>query len=127
MGFWTDQLRGFWRGLRETVERVKPDDVIPPSVWGTIDWFINLFPRAFGIKGDAQSQIYASIALIAASILSSLLTGGLTIAAVAVFSVTLFVGVARLFPYTDTLVRSLRTLPARVWDKLYRIFVEWDL
>jgi hypothetical protein len=127
MGFWSDQLRGFGRGVRETVERVKPGDVIPPSIWGTIDWFINLFPRAVGIKGDAQDQIYASIALIAVSILSSVVTGGLTIAAVAIFSFTLLVGFARLFPYTDKLVRSLRAAPARVWDTLYRIFVEWDL
>lgn len=71
------QIRGLMRSSWDYFRGFRFDDVIPPSVVSTINWFIGTLPRALGVRGTTRrEQINANVVLIVVTLSLSLPTAG---------------------------------------------------
>lgn len=96
------QVQGWLENFWAVVTKYKPDDFIPPAVTETLDWLKEQVPQAFGL-GTPGEQMSSSVVLIIASIVTSVFTGGVTIAFVTLFALTFLGGALRLWPVVDGL------------------------
>ncbi|MDB2237049.1 hypothetical protein [Halorubrum ezzemoulense] len=124
------QLRAFQRNLKQFLIDVKPDQIVPPFVWSTIAYYAYSIPVAFGLlegRDDSNQMLVASIALIVAAIVSSVVSAGLTLFFVGVFALLLVVAVARWFPALDSLWQKWTKYPSKIVARVYKLLFEWDL
>ena len=102
------QTFGFMRNVRELGRRTKWYDFLPASIADLIKWVWRAILYSFG-SSTREKQIASSVALLVAAIASSALTLGLTVGAVFVFAVTLFVGLLRLWPWFEVRFVTVRS------------------
>lgn len=91
------QVRGWLANVRDIVGSLSWTDFLPPAVLSTAEWTWEQFLLAVGF-GTTEEQLSASFALGVVAILSTILTLGLTIAAVVFFGITFSIGLLRLWP-----------------------------
>lgn len=96
------QVQGWGENAWAVVTKYKPGDFIPPAVTETLDWLKDQVPQAFGF-GTPGEQMSSSVVLGIASIITSVFTGGITIAFVMLFALTFLGGALRLWPVVDDL------------------------
>jgi type IV secretory pathway VirB6-like protein len=96
------QVRGWAGNVREVVGSLKWQDFLPPALLSTAAWVWEQFKLALGF-GTVEEQLSASFALGIVAVLSTILTLGLTIAAVVVFVILFGIGMLRLWPVFDNL------------------------
>jgi hypothetical protein len=92
------------------------DDILPPSVRSTINFIIEMVPRAFGLReATRREQINANAVLIGVSFLSGFVTGFTTWLLIALWgSLLLFAWFFRGTPAGESLwVRVRRRIPVR--------------
>jgi hypothetical protein len=81
-GRWTwVQTTGLARNAYGYFAGFKIDDVLPPSLRDFVNWSLSILPKAFGVRDTTRrEQINANFILIGVTLLSSILTAGLTLA-----------------------------------------------
>jgi hypothetical protein len=94
------QIRGFVSNLWTTAMGATWEGYLPPSIVSLIKFLGQAVPDAFGF-GSREDMIRGSVVLAILSILSSIITLGATLFAVAVFGVTFTIGVIRHIPIVD--------------------------
>lgn len=116
------QVRGTVSNLAGFARWLSPERTLPPALASTIRWFGEKVPQALGLSSRRQ-QVVASGALMVVAITTSVITGGLTLAAVAILLVFAFGGLLRFIPaVNDGWVATRRKIPSR--DDMSR--PEWD-
>ena len=107
---------GFVRNAYGYVAGFALDDVLPPSVIGTINWLIGLVPRALGLRQTTpREQINANVVLSVFWFLAGFISLGATwVIILAVHLPLALFGVARWFPgINETWMMVRRRLPVR--------------
>lgn len=125
-----DQFRGFWRNFKRFVVEVKPSQILPPFIWGTIAYYARSVPIALGLmdgRADSNQMFTAAVALIIAAVLSSLVSAGLTLVFVGLLVWLVVIAVLRWFPAFDKVWKKWTKYPSKVAERLYRLIFEWDL
>lgn len=107
------QVRGFFANAWAYFSDLALDDVIPPGIVDSVNWFLGQFPKAAGLRGATpREQINANVVLIIWWALWSIPSLGATIALVAVQAVFLVIGVYRWLPaFNDLWLRFTGWLP----------------
>lgn len=93
------QISGTRRNLGRAWAYLTVDEILPPSIRGTIQWFIETIPKLLGIRSTTPwQQIGAAASVIGVALLATFLTGGLLIGTVAIVLGFGAIGAARLVP-----------------------------
>lgn len=120
--FFGGQARGTVGNLTAFARWLSPERVLPPALASTIRWFGEKVPQALG-GSSRQKQVVASGALMVVAITTSVITGGLTIAAVLILMVFALGGLLRFIPAVNSgWVATRRKIPSR--DDVTR--PKWD-
>lgn len=109
-------IRGFAINAYGYVTGFAVDDVLPPSVIGTVNWLLGLFPRALGLRETTpREQINANLIFIVFWFLAGFVSVGATWVLILVIHLPLLaVGVWRWFPGVNEAWSSFRSrLPVR--------------
>lgn len=104
------QATAFVGNIWEFVSTVQIDTMLPPSIRDPITWAMGMVPKAFGVRDTTpEEQIKASAVMMLFAILTSLLTFGATLALIAVFGITMWVGIFRWLPAFNEMWRMFRS------------------
>lgn len=110
------QTVGAWRNFWALLDYLTFDRILPPSIVSTIQFYIEAVPAALGMRGVARERMISAIITLALIVvLSTIVTFGLTIAALVALGVLLVIGLIRLFPAAD-----------RTWKRYTSDLVEED-
>lgn len=111
--FLGSQALGTASNVRGFVGWLSIDRALPPAVASTLKWLGGILPKALGF-GSSYEQTAASGVLIIGAISATILTFGLTAAAVAVMVPLFLIGLARFIPAANrTWVAGRRRIPSR--------------
>ena len=70
--FLGQQARGTWSNLGRGWDYLTFDNMLPPSIVGTIQWFIETIPKLLGIRGTKPwQQVGAALSLIGFALLAT--------------------------------------------------------
>lgn len=106
------QVRGFFSNAWAYFSDLALDDVIPPSIVELVNWFLGMFPQAFGLRGATpREQINANIVLMIWWALWSIPSVGTTLVLVAFHAVFLVIGMYRWYPFIN---KAWRRMTARL-------------
>lgn len=102
-------LRFFWRqfvgllgNIRGFIDWIQFDYVLPPAIRDLISWLIEIIPQALGLRDTGKYRQVASAAvLLFVAFLSTILTGGVAIAAYIIVAGLLAFGFARFIPWVN--------------------------
>jgi len=118
------QYRTFLGEVWDYATDFQIDDVLLPSIKETINWFIDLVPKALGLRNATpRQQINANIIFIAFWVTLSVITLGATFALVAAHLVLLTIGVWRWLPAFNELWSRFRAwlpIPSDIDIPLWR-------
>lgn len=96
------QLSGTVGNIRKFVEWLQFDYILPPFIRDTIQWTIEIVPRAVGVRDTTRNeQVASAFVLLVVAFISTLLTGGLAVATYIIVSLMLLAGTARFVPWID--------------------------
>lgn len=99
VGFLIRQARGTWRNTGRGWDYLTFDNILPPSITGTIQWFIETIPKLFGLRDTKPwEQFGAALSVIGVALLATVLTGGYLIATVLVVGGLGSFGLVRFVP-----------------------------
>lgn len=117
------QARGTVSNLSGFARWLSPERTLPPALASTLRWFGEKVPEALG-GSSRRKQVVASGALMVVAITTSVITGGLTIAAVAILLVFAIGGLLRFIPAvndgwvaTRSKIRSRDGMSRPKWDR----------
>ncbi len=97
--FLVGQARGTWRNTGRAWDYLTFDNMLPPSITSTIQWFIETIPKLLGIRGTKPwQQVGAALSLIGFALLATFLTGGWLIGTVIIVAGLGSIGLVRLVP-----------------------------
>ncbi|QCC57296.1 hypothetical protein DVR14_00545 (plasmid) [Natrinema thermotolerans] len=115
------QAAGTWRNFRGFLGWLTLERSLPPALASTIRWVGETAPVAVGSDDEsAYQQISAAGVLLAVAISSTLLTLGLTLAAVVVLLPLFLIGLWRLVPaFNSVWQNTIQSRDGRVprWDR----------
>jgi len=111
------QASGTASNLRGLVGYLSLDRLLPPSVVSTLQFFASTVPVALGLRGATSKEQFAgSTTLVLLAIVTSTLTLGLTLVAVAFFGVFWLISIARTVPaVNDAYESKMSLLPDTDW------------
>lgn len=93
------QGRGTWQNLGRGWDYLTFDNLLPPSITGTIQWFIETIPKLLGIRSTSPwQQVGAAVSVIGVALLATVLSGGYLIATVVLVMGLGSIGFARFVP-----------------------------
>ena len=97
--FLVGQARGTWDNAGRGWDYLTFDNILPPSITGTIQWFIETIPKLLGLRDTTPwQQIGAAASLIGFALLATFLTGGWLIGTVVIVAALGSVGIVRFVP-----------------------------
>lgn len=98
-GFLRRQVSGTRRNLGRGWDYLTFDAMLPPSITGTIQWFIETIPKLLGLRSTKPwQQVGAALSVIGVAVLATVLTGGFLIATVVIVAGLGSMGVVRFVP-----------------------------
>jgi len=98
-GFLVGQARGTWDNAGRGWDYLTFDNLLPPSITGTIQWFIETIPKLLGLRDTKPwQQIGAAASLIGFALLATFLSGGWLIGTVVIVAALGSVGAVRFVP-----------------------------
>lgn len=101
-GWTARQIKGTQRNAERGWAYLTLDRMLPPSIVGLIQWFIETVPNALGLRNAKPwQQVGAAITLTAVAILTTVLSGGLLIAVLVVVVILLLIGLVRFIPFIN--------------------------
>jgi len=100
------QAAGTYRNFRGFLGWLSIDRALPPAIASTINWTLEIVPRALGIDSSSYQQTAAAALLIMVAAGSALLTAGLTLALIILLLPLLTIGVWRFIPAFNTAWRD---------------------
>ena len=104
------QVSGFFSNAWGYISDFQIDDILLPSIKGTINWFIDLFPKALGVRNTTpREQINANIIFIAFWAITSVISFGTTLGLVFIHIGLLSVGIWRWLPAVNEMWRWFRS------------------
>ncbi|WP_324662407.1 hypothetical protein [Haloarcula sediminis] len=99
LGFGTRQVRGTRDNVGRAWNYLTFDNVLPPSLTGLIQWFIETIPKVFGVRDTTPwQQLGAAMTVIIFAIIGTVASGGLLIGIVIGVGVLGLIGLARHVP-----------------------------
>lgn len=97
--FLLEQARGTWSNAGRGWDYLTFDNLLPPSITGTIQWFIETMPKLLGLRSTKPwQQVGAAMSVIGVALLATVLTGGFLIATVVIVAGLGSMGVIRFVP-----------------------------
>lgn len=102
LGFLRRQAAGTWSNLGKAWDYATFDNLLPPSITSTIQWFIETIPKLLGLRdSEPWEQVGAAVTVIGVALLATVLSGGLLIGTVVVVGFFGLAGVVRLVPFVN--------------------------
>lgn len=99
VGLLIRQARGTRRNADRGWDYLTFDNMLPPSIVGTIQWFVETTPKLVGLRDTKPwQQVGAALSLIGFALLATFLTGGFLIATVGIVTALGAVGIVRFVP-----------------------------
>jgi len=93
------QARGTWQNLGRGWDYLTFDNILPPSITGTIQWFIETIPKLLGIRSTSPwQQVGAAVSVIGFALLATVLSGGWLIGTVVIVAGLGSIGFVRVVP-----------------------------
>jgi hypothetical protein len=93
------QARGTWQNTERGWDYLTFDNMLPPSIVGTIQWFIETIPKLFGLRDTKPwQQVGAALSLIGFALLATFLSGGWLIGTVVIVAALGSFGIVRFVP-----------------------------
>lgn len=97
--FLVGQARGTWDNVGRGWDFLTFDNILPPSITGTIQWFIEMVPKLLGLRSTSPwQQVGAAISVIGVALLATFLSGGLLIGTVVLVAGLGSFGIVRFVP-----------------------------
>ncbi len=107
--FLVGQARGTWDNTGRGWDYLTFDNLLPPSITGTIQWFIETIPKLLGLRDTKPwQQIGAAASLIGFALLATFLTGGWLIGTVVIVAALGSVGAVRFIPAVNDQYKEWR-------------------
>lgn len=113
--FLLDQARGTRQNADRGWDYLTFDAMLPPSITGTIQWFIETIPKLLGLRSTKPwQQVGAALSVIGVAILATVLSGGFLIATVVIVAGLGSMGLVRFVPAVNDRWNKWRAaLPVR--------------
>ena len=99
LGWSWRQLVGGWRNFWALLGSLTLDELLPPSIVSTMQFYISAIPAAMGLRGASRERMVSAIVSLTIIVfLSTVLTLGLTIGFLVLLGFLFVLALLRLFP-----------------------------
>lgn len=99
LNFLVAQARGTWENVGRGWDYLTFDNLLPPGITGTIQWFIETIPKLLGIRSTSPwQQVGAAASVIGVALLATVLSGGWLIGTVVIVAAFGSIGLIRFVP-----------------------------
>ena len=99
LGWMWGQLTGACRNFWALLGSLTLDELLPPSIVSTIQFYISAIPAALGLRNASRERMVSAIITLGIIVtLSTVITLGLTIGALIVLGILFLIALLRLFP-----------------------------